>query len=40
MRCMMVHSVSTREVGSLPPSLFRACVEHREEIKSESKLTV
>ena len=40
MRCMMVHSVSTREVGSLPPSLSRACVEHREKIKSESNMSV
>lgn len=40
MRCMMVHSVSTREVGSLPPSLSRACVEHDEKIKSACKLSV
>ena len=40
MRCMMVHSVSTREAGSLPPSLSKACVEHRGDIKSESKLSV
>ena len=25
MRCMMVHSVSTKEVGSLPPSLSNVC---------------
>ena len=26
-RCMMVHSVSTREVGSLPPSLSNVCMQ-------------
>ena len=40
MRCMMVHSVSTREVGSLPPSLSRACAGHRGEVKSENKRPV
>lgn len=40
MRCMIVHSVSTREVGSLPPSLSSVCEQDGVQNRVSSSLRI